>query len=213
MPKCECGLNYVSGNDEDEKQHAAWHDEYLRGAMLPCLLDLAPICSVAEYPLVMVDAAVPRSIRFRLSEAAYVAQRSTPNFPAGYDGTISEADEKLFIARDSARAIAIVLTAMDEYFWRLTWTDEGTIQIMDGSPHRGPRQKIGRVWVAKGYRRHGIASLMVKAVAKTLGYQISDMGWELPLTSDGAALLRTTGSSIWWGRGDTSALQNTLAAG
>ena len=212
MPRCECGLSYVSGIDEDEKQHGIWHDEYLHGAMLPDLYSIGAICSVGGYPLVMVDAAVPREVRFRLSKAAYVAQRATPDYPAGYDGTISEADERLFIARDGDSGIGIILAALDEYFWSLTWTREGTVQLIDRTPHRGPLQKIGRVWIAKAYRRRGIASLMVKAVVEILGYDVSDIGWELPLTEDGAALLQKIVPSKWWGRGDTFALRDTLDA-
>ena len=212
MPRCECGLTYVSGIDEDEKQHEIWHDEYLHGAILPDMHALSVISSVAVYPLVVVDAAIPREARFRLSKAAYVAQRATPDYPAGYDGTISEADERLFLARDGDRAIGVVLTALDEYYWSLTWTHEGTVQLLDRTPHRGPLQKIGRVWVAKAYRRRDIASLMVKAVVEILGYEVSDIGWELPLTEDGAALLQKLVPSKWWGRGDTFALRDTLDA-
>ena len=212
MLTCECGLTYVSGIDEDEKQHEIWHDEYLHGATLHDMHALSVISSVAVYPLVVVDAAIPREARFRLSKAAYVAQRATPDYPAGYDGTISEADEKLFLARDGDRAIGVVLTASDEGYWRLAWTHEGTAQLLDRNPYRGPRQKIGRVWVAKAYRRRSIGSLMVRAVVEFLGYEVSDIGWELPLTEDGSALLQKLVPSKWWGRGDSFALQNTLDA-
>lgn len=212
MPTCECGLNYVSGFDEDEKQHEIWHDEYLHGAILHDMHALSAICSVAGYPLVVVDAAIPREVRFRLSKAAYVAQRSTPEYPAGYDGTISEADERLFLARDDDRAIGMVLTALDEYYWRLTWTNEGTAQLIDRNPHLGRRLKIGRVWVAKAYRSRGIGSLMVKTVVELLGYEVSDIGWELPITEDGASLIKKLFPTKWWGRGDGFALQDTLDA-
>ena len=160
----------------------------------------------------MVDAEVPREVRSRLSKAAYVAQRATPDYPAGYDGTISEADARLFLAKDDDRAIGMVLTALDEYYWSFTWTHDATVQLIDSTPHRGPRQKIGRVWVAKAYRRCGIGSLMVNAVVEFLGYEVSDIGWELPLTEDGAALLQKLVPSKWWGRGDYFALRDTLDA-
>jgi len=205
-------MSYISGIDEDEKQHEIRHGEYLHGAILPDLHALSAVTLVAGYPIVMVDASVPIEVRFRLAQAAYVAQRATPDYPAGYDGTISEGDEKLFIARNDDRAIGVVLTALDEYYWSLIWTHEGTVQLLDETPHRGPLQKIGRVWVAKAYRRCGIASLMVKAVVEILGYEVSDIGWELPLTEDGAAFLRKLVPSKWWGRGDAFSLRDTLDA-
>lgn len=212
MVKCECGLNFVPGVPEDEKRHDKEHDEYLCSPYLLDLHALPAIGSVAEYSLVVVDAIVSRDVRRRLSMAAYVAQRETPGYPAGYDGTISDADERLFLATDRGRAIAMALTALDEGYWLLSWTPGGKVELLDSNPNYAERQKIGRVWVAKAYRRCGIGSLLVKAVVGFLGYELSNIGWELPLTKDGAVLLQRLVPSKWWGRGDPFALQKTLDA-
>ena len=212
MVKCECGLNYVPGVPEDEKRHDKEHYEYLHGPYLPDLHAFAAIDSVREYPLVMVDATVQPSVRRRLSMVAYVAQRETPGYPAGYDGTISDGDERLFLATDGGHAIAMVLTALDEGYWLFSWTPGGTLELLDANPNLAPRQKIGRVWVAKAYRRCGVGSLMVRAVVAFLGYELPDIGWELPLTKDGTGILQRLVPSKWWGRGDGFALQRTLEA-
>jgi len=36
-PACECGLRYVIGHPDDEKNHARIHADYERGPVLPVL--------------------------------------------------------------------------------------------------------------------------------------------------------------------------------
>ena len=212
MPKCECGFSYVSGYDEDEIQHRIRHDAYLHGPALDYILDLPSLCSVAGYPFLVIDSSIPEETRFRLSKTVLVAQRTTPDYPAGYDGIISESDEKLFLVKDNNRAIGMVITAKEEAYWQLSWTEKGTVQLLDRKQYVKSRQKIARVWVVKAYRHKGIGPLMLKATAEYLGYKISDIGWELPLTKDGAVLVQKLVPSKWWGRGDLLALQETLDA-
>lgn len=210
MTTCECGLSYVPGVPEDDEAHAKIHNEYLYGAKLREIERAEAVGTVAGYPLVVVDATLPHDVRCRLAEAAYVAQRSTPSFPAGYDGTITDASEKLFLVTDDLRGIAIALTGLDDHFWSLAWKTDGTVELVDNVNHAQQRQKVGRVWVAKAYRRHDIGTDLVRAVADYLEYELADLGWELPLTPDGAYLLRCLVPRQWWGRGDSFVLRKTL---
>jgi GNAT superfamily N-acetyltransferase len=141
---------------------------------------------------------------------ALVAYREI-NFPAGYDGTITtDGDQRLFIVANDCRAIAMVISHIDEDYWRLAFDPDGRARRLDSNLHQGKRQTIARVWVAKNYRDSGIGSSLVKTVIKTLGHELSDIGWELPLTKDGTKLIRRLTPSQWWGRGDTIALDKTL---
>lgn len=208
--KCECGYTYVIGSKEDEAAHNIIHEEYLRGPIIEDLSILPSVRSLFGYRLIVCDKFIPHEVRCRLAETAFVAQMSMQDFPAGYDGTVSDADEKLFLLVDGNHSIGLILTSLDDYYWKLSWGDEGAIKLIDRKAHDLGIQKIARVWVAKEYRQRGIGSSLVKEVAKFLGYDVPDIGWELPLTEDGFALLRKLIPSEWWGRGDGFALQETL---
>lgn len=209
---CECGLKYVPGEPDNDSLHAMWHDEYLNGPELFQLRALEAIDMVSGYQLFLVDANADQDIRSQLKHIAFVAQREMSDFPAGYDGTITEADQRLYIVADGDRGIAMVVTAKDEYSWRLAFNSDSTVGLLNAKALFGKRQKITRIWVAKNYRRHGIGVSLVRAVAKSLKCELADIGWELPLSSNGKKLIQKLVPSQWWGCGDANALQETLDA-
>jgi hypothetical protein len=53
---------------------------------------------------------------------------------------------------------------------------------------------------------------MVEAVLRSLNCEVADIGWELPLSKDGAGLVQKLTPSQWWGRGDVLSLHETLTA-
>jgi len=197
--------------DDDLAHHHA-HQKYLNGPGLQGLLSLSPIGHVGALRVLMIDATTPAPVRRELAEVVYVAQVETPDFPAGYDGTVTEADERLFLVAGGARAVAFAVTALDEPHWRLRWEGHDALEFADQQAIPGDRQKIGRVWVAKAHRRQGIAKGLLEIVARTLGCELRDLGWELPLTGDGRRLLRKLLPETWLGRGDAFALEETLKA-
>ncbi len=207
MTDCECGCSYVAGLPDDEAAHELLHREYSCGPELADVKQLNPFTSVADYPVVVVDRAVSRDKRRRMAAVAYVAQRSTPAFPAGYDGSISPGDEKMFIVIDGIRAVAVALTALDDVYWRFAWEDDGTARLVDRAAVTHERPKIGRIWVAKRYRRKRIASRLAQAVCDHFHSGLADIGWELPMTMEGTNLLRQLVPGQWWGCGDLDAVR------
>lgn len=212
MTRCECGLSYVEGLAEDEKVHVRIHDEYVNGATLQALPSMQPAGHVAGFPVVVADGTTPKAIRKELATAALVAQRTMPDYPAGYDGTVTDGDERLFLVASKNRAVAMALTSLDDYYWLLKWKRNSSLELMSKEAVLGERQKIGRVWVAKAYRGKGIATELLRLVADMFGRPLGELGWELPLTADGRRLLRRLVPETWLGRGDAFALSETLEA-
>jgi GNAT superfamily N-acetyltransferase len=208
--KCECGCKYVCGYNDDEEKHDEIHDEYLHGAYMDDLKDLKPIEKVSGYPLFMIDVTIHKDMRLRLARAERALQRET-NLPTCYDGTISD-DERLFLMEDKSRAIAMIFTVIDNKHCCCIWNPDGTLRVLTNESSDKLRQKICRVWIAKAYRRRGIGSLMVKAVVEFLGYKLSDLVWELPLSRDGALLVKQLYPLKFWGSGDKFALWESLTA-
>lgn len=188
-------------------------DEYLNGREMFELRALESVDMVSGYPLFLVDANVIPLFRCQFKHIAFVAQREMSDFPAGYDGSITEADERLYIVADGDRGIAMALTAMDEYSCQLVFTENGRVKkALNSATQAVPRQKIARIWVAKAYRNRGIGASLVMAVTKSLKCELADLGWELPPTNDGKKLIQKLLPSQWWGCGDAYTLKETLDA-
>lgn len=208
--ECECGHSYIKGDPREEAAHGAIHDEYLRGPRVVELSALQPTEVVLGYPLRVVDDSIPLVVRRALAVTARVAQRSMPDYPTGYDGTITEDQQILFILADAERAIGLAITALDWCSWRISWHPDGSPRLDDQVMDPQRRITVCRVWVAKEYRRGGLASGLVKSVATHFNLESGELGWELPLTPSGLELLRAIAGDRWWGRGDGFALMDTV---
>lgn len=210
--KCECGLSFVEGLESDEQIHAEMHEEYLLGPRLEALRFVSVRPHREGYGLAVIDSTVPENIRHSLARAAMVSRFETPEFPAGYDGSVTDAQEKMFIVAKEDRAIAVALTGLDEPHWRLGWTALGGVYLVERTPLIGSRQKIGRIWVAKSYRGSGIAAALATEISSSLSVPLAELGWELPLTQSGRSLLHRLVPGEWLGRGDPFALRDTLSS-
>ena len=208
--KCDCGLSYISGLPEDEKDHQAIHAAYFYGPEIFAVLELSPAATDGALPIYMVDRSCSKKNRDELAHVAMVAHRSMPEYPAGYDGTVTDDDQRLFLVAEGARIVSMAITSLDERFWHLAWNTDGTIAQIDQTPSIHRSYKIARVWTAAGYRRKGLAVRLVQTVSHLLPCQISDLGWELPFTQAGGSLVKRLCPDSWWGCGDQMTLWKTL---
>lgn len=207
---CECGLRYVRGLSEDEDYHAKLHEEYALGPVIPKVCAVPSITKVGNLAVHVVDASVPLDVRQDIARVAMVAARSMPEYPTGYDGTITEDDPRLYVLATGDRTVGFVLTAFDESFWRLSWKADGVIELLENTPslHRGT--KVGRVWVAAKYRRKGLSTQLVEIAAQHMSVEVSELRWELPFTPGGSALVRHISPHIFLGCGNQFALREAL---
>ena len=155
---CECGLSFVQGLEEDELLHQQAHREYEAGPELPVVHSLVACDTIDGLSVYHIDRLIPQPVRQELAHVALVAHRSMPGFKSGYDGSVTEDDQRLFLLADGSRVVAMVLTAMEEFFWHIGWDDTGRPKLLNDAQveRRGP--KVGRVWVAAGYRRKIVRS-------------------------------------------------------
>lgn len=212
MDPCECGFRYVVGHPEDEEQHAHIHAEYLSGPVIPVVHQVLPIAIDGALTIHLVDGTCPISIRRSFAHVAMVAQRSMPRYPSGYDGTVTEDDQRLYVAADGEHIVAMVLTSFDDRFWRLAWRTDGSIELVDQTASDHQSQKIARVWTAAAYRRKGLACRLVATVSRLLPCDLNNLGWELPFTPGGARVVKRLCPESFWGRGDTPSLREALSS-
>lgn len=207
---CECGLAYVRGNPADERSHASWHAEYLCGPNLPVLSTLSEYGQLGGFRVYRVDAAVPLQTRKLIARVAMVAHRAMSDFPAGYDGTLDDESPVLHVVAHRSRAIGMALMTTTNRCWHLGWNAESTPTLQDDVASTVSRSKVARIWVARRYRRHGLASSLLALMSLHLHEELGEFGWELPLTGAGRALVRSLVPGSWWGDGDVFALEETL---
>ena len=185
-------------------------DDCLYGPLTPELLEARTVSNLKGFSVRLVDGSVPLPSRRKIAHVAMVAQRSMSRYPAGYDGTVTEDDPRLYVLAAQERAIAFVLTASDTIFWRLSWRVDHKFELLqrESLEHSGP--KVGRVWVATERRRQRLSALLMEVAAEHLAVQVPALGWELPFSRDGAALVQYLLPSAFYGCCDPYTLRKAI---
>ena len=165
-------------------------EEVALGPLLPELIHTSVLDEVGNATIRLVDGSVPLPIRRAIARVAYVAQRSMPAYMAGYDGTVTEDDQRLYVLSRETRAIGIVLTALQNRSWRVEWSKEGALYRLTDAPCQTRLPVIARIWVASTNRRTGLGRKIVECAIAHLGLSASAVGWELPFTSYGAIFVK-----------------------
>ncbi len=213
LQECECGLSYVRGSEEDEKSHAKIHAEYARGPKIAALGHLPSLSAVGELTFHAIDSSIPFEIRRKLAHVAMVAHRSI-RAPSGYDGTVTkEDDNRLYILARNSHAVAMAVTALDSYFWKLAWGPDGqSIEAVERKALLRIGPKVARVWVAANYRRKGLATSLIIKASEHLGVDPQTLGWELPFTESGSAVVRKFSPAAFLGCCDAFTLSHQVLA-
>ncbi len=180
------------------------------GPIIPEVRKLRKIGAVGELSALLVDASVPQSVRYKIAHVAMVAQRSMPEYKTGYDGTITEDDQRLYVLAEGDRVVAFILTALEDRFWRLSWGVSDRFSLLDKGPLMRRGYKVGRIWVASERRRSGLAAQLVSLAVQHLEVVISDVGWELPFSSNGAVFVRQLLPTAFLGCADPYTLYKAL---
>lgn len=194
--RCACGLTFVRGSPDDEALHAREHEEFALGPLIPEVKSVATIDDVRGYGLHRIGSELAPGTRRRLSKVAMVACRTIPG-PAGYDGDVVQGI-KPFVLSHGDRVVGWVLGEHDRYFHRLSWADAAgaKLRLLEPPNIELERFKIARVWLAANYRGSGLGSDLIRAVAAHEGCRLDELGWELPFTASGAALVRRASPDI-----------------
>lgn len=208
--KCECGLTYVPGHPEDEIQHEQWHTEYFYGPEITAVRELTSIATLNSFSVYVVDGSCPLETRLKLAQVAIVAKRSMPDYPAGYSGAVDEYDQRLYIAVDGVRIVAMIITGLEDFFWKCSWNDDGSFKFWHQQPEKRRSYKVARVWTAPSCQSKGVASQLIQIVSDQLSCNIVDLGWELPLSVPGKNLVKRFCPDLLWGCGDTITIRNYL---
>jgi hypothetical protein len=184
-------LTFVRGSPDDEALHAHEHEEFALGPLIPEVKSVGTIGDVRGYGLHRIGSDLPLGTRRRLSKEGI----------------------KPFVLSHRDRVVGWVLGEHDRYFHRLSWADAAgaKLRLLEPRHIELERFKIARVWLAANYRGSGLGSDLIRAVAAHEGCRPDELGWELPFTASGAALVRRASPDIVLGAaGDWDSVEQML---
>jgi len=210
MVKCECGLSYVQGLPVDEDEHRKIHEHFEHGVPLHKGIETLPRIPLRDCELIVIDSEVPFYIRKRFYELLAAAYREMPCYPIGYDGTVDESQQTLFVLAKADRAVGFALFSLDSGCWRLRWVNEEKVEIIQESPDMDSRWKLGRIWLAKRFRRRGLGRELLLKATELIPVNLEEICIELPPTPDGKRFIRRVFPDMWYGRGDRDAFEGLL---
>ena len=179
-------------------------EEYLLGPDIPEIQALPKIASKGALRLVVVDKSVGEPIRKAIAHVAMVAHRCMPEYKAGYYGTDSE-DSRLYALVNGTRIVGMVITSFEKHLCRYTWNSEDYVLIWETNDDFVSGPKISRVWTAGSYRHQGLAKWLTFEVGKHLDCNVQNLGWEMPFTINGKALVKSVCPKCFLGCGDAYA--------
>lgn len=185
----------------------------LRGPAIAALSEVPRVGEVDGYSLHLVDQRLRFDVRHELAHVAMVAHRTMPRYKAGYDGSITDNDQRLYLLVVDGRAVAMAVTSLDNVFWKLCWNDDCTAEILDTNAEVRTGFKIARVWAAKEYRGRGLGAKLVFETLRQLACAIDQVGWAAPFTRAGRAFVRRLRPSKFLACGDPYSVHKVLARG
>ena len=192
--RCECGLVYLPDHPPDVRYHRRVHDAWEHGVKIGPLQSDRVVAHRAGIEVLVVAPDAPRAQRHR---ARLVG--STANKETHYDfGVYSEYmrhergySTHVFLARETDRAVGVVVTRARGSFSRTTWSDDGTPDDSAARPcDTGDRWTVDFAWTHRRHRRRGIATLLIRTAASHFAVHVHDLAWGAPFEPGGEALAR-----------------------
>lgn len=124
------------------------------------------------------------------------ASHEVPGDLIGWYSFKSEEDEffqpHLFIPVHQGQTAGCVIVRRKECITG-RWKNGNLSETSDAA---GTRWCVDKLWVFEPYRRHGIATGTVHAIANYFDIEPKDLGWCLPFTNDGEAFVRSIADDL-----------------
>lgn len=181
---CPCGSYSV-----DERKHESGHLRWSLGVRVP-----TAVVWPHGLPIAVITEDAPAAWQNLAHEAAVVAQRhggydfaSFPRYRKRHRWEPRERETRAYLYHVDGRVVGF-LSSMDDPV--IGHWDLATDKTANSEQHPVV-PSVGVLFVAQRWRRHGIATALVRAVAADRSVLVEELPWFTPLTKDGRALART----------------------
>ncbi|MET9107118.1 GNAT family N-acetyltransferase [Streptomyces zhihengii] len=179
---CRCGLDVRESRGHGGR-HADHHDQWAFGVRVPKNLDWLG-------DLVVVTTQSPIAWRRLVSKVARLPQRENH-----YDFSTwshcgepeeSEDNARAYLLKSNSRVIGYLAARDTDCHRPWDLVDGSRYGDLDGSM----RPRIDLVWVADAYRRRGVGTTLVQALADDVGSPVAEVSWSTPFSDLGRQLAR-----------------------
>ncbi len=171
---CPCG---GSSSDNHDRLHMLWREG-------------VPIPKTAFFrrEVAVVETTTPRQWRKLAYECARVAKRDGGYDFSSFDSPAAEPEPspdrlRAYLFRAGGRAVGF-LSVMDSH--RNAWLDFAAGKTSDAVESVRPR--VNLIFVAERWRRQGVATSLVTAMAEDSGVPLDAVSWGMPFTREGRKL-------------------------
>lgn len=185
---CEiCGMGYVPEIPDNVSEHKRYHDKVVNGLRVRPLKSDCIIWSQADMRITVVNRLSPLGQRRRAEEVARLARSDT-----GYDAEdiFNGKDTRAFLLNKQSRAIGFLGIEKREHVWKTCWADLDADKDPEEMVGHPPIWSIFMVWILKRYRGLNLGQTMINEALAYLGCDLDTVGWYIPFTDSGKALVR-----------------------
>ena len=188
-PRCSCGTTLSESPSVGEKvRHARRHKQWAQGIPLPPRLP-----DPGDVLIVPGNARV--SLRMLAYRMARVSQRAGGHLFVSFQYPTRRAADweqwgvKAYLAVRERTMVGYLVSRLK---WSWTDFDLATPEVLfDTSPHLERKAAVDMVFVCANFRRQGIATSLVRAMAADHGVTPRELVWQTPFNPEGLALVRS----------------------
>ena len=190
--KCPvCELNYEEELPEDRQYHKRYHDPIANGLYARPLKRDHTIWDNDGYSITVVNFFSPIAQQQRTSKVARIAKKDTPYDFAAYSvgEELDEHNVHVFLLHHQNRIVGMNVMRMRKKVAYASWEQfkEKQITLVEEPIHLWT---IDMMWVHRNHRGSNLGMTLVNQAARYLEVDIQAIGWLLPFTDAGRALVR-----------------------
>lgn len=184
---CPCGTGerYFGEGTGARTRHAHWHLEWDRGALVPSSVFWFDSLAIVTGESSMAE----RKLAYKLGRLFQREQHydfpMVPD-PRSWPGELHQ----VLLAVHNCRAIGVLISYTTQS-WGLWDGKPGTVEFTSSSTV--PVPEISGIWVARSYRRRGVGTALVDALAAYADLAPALLVWGLPFSDNGKALALSIG--------------------
>ncbi len=186
-----CCMEYAAGLGEDEKAHAAFHDQVVNGVRARPLSTERVIWQERNRRITIVDAHSPRAQKLRAQKLASGAGMGIPSVGGLYhaDESMEVRGTNILLHHVGHRAVGIMMLQPRTTVWRHVWRDDQGTEFQ-ACPDITQMWSIIFVAVSMNRRRSGIGRELYQSALSLFALSPDQIGWCSPFTDAGIAFLR-----------------------
>lgn len=188
----KCGMGYVPGFPDEEKEHRKYHDRVTNGLRAAQIKSDMVVWQKDNSRITVVNYFSPIAQKKRAEAVGFIAHKDTPfdSAPYHHKEPLDKRNVHLFLFSQKNRIIGLLLIEKRKFVKRFTWQDYENARGIELSK-ADPIWSIGLVWVHRKYRQHGLGSKLTQVAASYFDIGMQSIGWYTPFTDDGRKLVES----------------------